>query len=194
MYLKRRSISASITDFIFSAWLGKRLQALLGRSVYLFSEQYIVKPPSTGGSEFAWHKDVEEQLAMCLSLDCCEYLTLWCALDDATAANGALWVQPGTHHEPVSVEASCMYGAAGSDGGELLEVLAGDVIVLSSRLRHRSGPNQTQAMRRAYLVQYSAGVISASGGALDSLPLSLAIPIPVQVDLDVCNRSAQPRR
>lgn len=44
--------------------------------------QYIVKPPASAKSSFAWHRDSD--WCMQDTHDCSGYLSLWCALDDMT--------------------------------------------------------------------------------------------------------------
>jgi len=83
---------------------------------------------------------------MCVSLPTTPYLTLWCALDTTTPENGALYVQRGSHNDPVSVEAACGYGGV-SEGGELIAVNAGSVVLMDARLRHRSSPNLSKNTR-----------------------------------------------
>jgi hypothetical protein len=46
--------------------------------VYFFNEHFIVKPPTDVSTEFAWHTDAEEQLALCLAEpDAFPYISMW---------------------------------------------------------------------------------------------------------------------
>jgi len=67
------------------------VEALLGPGVVLFSSCWVVKPPRTGRPA-AWHQD-----GGTWPLEPLEAVTLWVALDDADAGNGALRVVPGSH-------------------------------------------------------------------------------------------------
>ncbi|EGZ12542.1 hypothetical protein PHYSODRAFT_387633, partial [Phytophthora sojae] len=58
--------------------------------VFFFNEHYVVKPPKSH-VEFRWHRDDDEQLAMCVHRETiAPYVSAWCALDDVTEENGAL--------------------------------------------------------------------------------------------------------
>lgn len=89
--------SAVVASFIQSKQLQRLLQDCLGsQTLLLYNEQYIIKPPHSKRSSFSWHYD---------SKDCCmeqgvrysPYLSLWLAIDDMTADNGCLVVQPNSH-------------------------------------------------------------------------------------------------
>lgn len=150
VYLRSRSsqapYAAAVSGLLVSRQLLELLQAALGsRRVYLYNEQYIVKPANSGAAgAFEWHRDAwgtahpkrPEQtqrvagelqsgaasgpastcdasgLGDCNCsmghLQCCSgpgssplpaCLSLWIALDDADAANGALSVLPGSHKQ-----------------------------------------------------------------------------------------------
>lgn len=135
---------------------------LLGGDVRLFWEQAVVKPPHAR-TELPWHQDsgytptVPE-----------EYVTCWLALDDADESNGCLWVIPGSHRNGTQRHVN---GGSGpfrvghvgpADDGVPVPVRRGSVLVFSSLLMHRSGPNMTDRHRRAWIIQFcSAGARSA---------------------------------
>jgi ectoine hydroxylase-related dioxygenase (phytanoyl-CoA dioxygenase family) len=103
---------------------------------------------------FPWHQDngyafVEPQ----------QYLTIWISLNGATEANGSPWVVPGLHrlgtlqHEfvdPLGFE--CL---SEPEGAVVAEVPAGGAVVFSSLTPHLTGPNTTDAVRKAYILQYA---------------------------------------
>lgn len=60
--------------------------------------QYIIKPAHSRGSTFRWHRDSDWCSAGLAQRH--RYLSLWVALDDMSAGNGALWVVPGSHTAP----------------------------------------------------------------------------------------------
>lgn len=62
--------------------------------IYLFNEHYVVKPPDSNIT-FRWHRDADEQLQFCYDQSK-EYYSMWCPLDDVSAANGTLQVPQGT--------------------------------------------------------------------------------------------------
>jgi ectoine hydroxylase len=110
------------------------------------------------GSEFPWHQDYPYWYAFTPE-HAGEIATVIIFLDDATAANGALRVLPGSHR----------LGPAPRDPGEpsgfladparinpaneiLIEAEAGSLLFFPSLLLHRSTPNTSERQRRAVLL------------------------------------------
>jgi phytanoyl-CoA hydroxylase len=127
---------------------------LVGSDVNLYWDQAVYKKPEKP-RRFPWHQDngyvfVEPQ----------QYLTCWIALTDTTLENGCPWVlahvhRAGTllHHwvDPIGWE--CF--AEEPDGAVPTELPAGGAVVFSSLTPHLTGPNLTDAARKAYIVQYA---------------------------------------
>ena len=127
---------------------------LVGPDVNLYWDQAVYKKPEKP-RRFPWHQDngyvfVEPQ----------QYLTCWIALTDTTLENGCPWVLPGVHRagtllhhwvDPIGWE--CF----GDDprGAISTELPAGGAVVFSSLTPHLTGPNVTEAARKAYIVQYA---------------------------------------
>ncbi len=144
--------SAVLRAFTRSPLLVDLCADLLGPDVRLYWDQAVYKKPGTD-APFPWHQDngyafVEPQ----------QYLTCWVALTDATVANGCPWVVPGLHrrgtlaHRPSDTGLVCL-----SDPEEAVAVPAnrGDIVVFSSLTPHATGPNLTDGVRKAYIVQYA---------------------------------------
>ena len=126
---------------------------LVGPDVNLYWDQAVYKKPEKP-RRFPWHQDngyafVEPQ----------QYLTVWLALTDATLANGCPMVAPGFHRlgtiahtyvDPLGWE--CLRDP---DGAVAAEVPAGGAVVFSSLTPHLTGPNTTDAVRKAYILQYA---------------------------------------
>ena len=166
MHLTSRELRRVATD---ARW-GPVVLPLLGTGdARLYWEQAVAKPPQAR-TELPWHQDngytplVPE-----------EYVTCWLALDDATEDNGCLWVIPGSHRHGTQRHVNGGSGPfrVGHDGpasdGVPVPVSKGSVLVFSSLLMHRSGPNVTDRPRRSWIIQFcSAAAISAlSGKVLD---------------------------
>lgn len=147
--------------FLFSDIMADICRATLGDDAYFFWEQYVIK---AGDSEtsFAWHQDsgyVHEDHA--------PYLTCWIALDDVTEQNGSVYLLPYSRSgirsyvkhvpDPKVNDRLCYFG---SDPGVPVVVPAGSIACFSSVVIHRSGPNLTDRLRRVYVAQYSAEVIT----------------------------------
>ena len=126
---------------------------LVGPDVNLYWDQAVYKKPEKP-RRFPWHQDngyafVEPQ----------QYLTVWLALTDATLANGCPMVAPGFHRlgtiahtyvDPLGWE--CLHDP---DGAVAAEVPAGGAVVFSSLTPHLTGPNTTDEVRKAYILQYA---------------------------------------
>jgi phytanoyl-CoA hydroxylase len=126
---------------------------LIGADVNLYWDQAVYKKPEKP-RRFPWHQDngyayVEPQ----------QYLTIWVALTDATRDNGCPVVAPGFHRlgtlahryvEPLGWE--CLDDP---EGAVTAEVPAGGAVVFSSLTPHLTGPNTTDAVRKAYILQYA---------------------------------------
>ena len=155
-----------LRQVLFSELLADICRATIGEDAYLFWEQYVLKgaDPDT---KFAWHQDsgyVHE--------DHLPYVTVWIALDDVTEENGSVYLLPYSRSgirsyvkhvkHPRTNDEVCYFG---SDPGMPVIVPAGSVVVFSSLVIHRSGPNLTDKMRRVFIAQYSPEVIMKKDGS-----------------------------
>ncbi len=125
---------------------------LIGPDVRLYWDQAVYKKPGNP-QEFPFHQDngytyVEPQ----------QYLTCWVALTDTDESNGCPWVLPGWHrrgtlqHEATDLGWRCV---ASSPEAVAVPARAGDIVVFSSLTPHRTGPNQTDRVRKSYILQYA---------------------------------------
>ena len=126
---------------------------LVGPAVNLYWDQAVYKKPEKP-RRFPWHQDngytyVEPQ----------QYLTCWVALTDATLENGCPQVAPGLHrhgtlaHEFVEPLGFQCFEEPPTKA--VAEVAAGGIVVFSSLTPHLTGPNTTDAVRKAYILQYA---------------------------------------
>ncbi|KAG1701917.1 hypothetical protein DVH05_010407 [Phytophthora capsici] len=178
IYLKTRAKQLkSINDphGVFASLLFKKLptiarQLMATEDVFFFNEHYVVKPPRSH-VEFRWHRDDDEQLAMCVHRESIRpYVSAWCALDDVTKVNGALqFVSLDTLPESEEEDVENLKTHA----SEPVTVNQGDVLFFLSNVWHCSSSNGSETARRAFYAQYSGEKISA--GPNDSSPLSFAI-------------------
>lgn len=144
---------------------------LVGPDVNLYWDQAVYKKPEKP-RRFPWHQDngytfVEPQ----------QYLTVWISLTDATVGNGCPWVRPGLHRhgtlahhyvDPLGWE--CL---SDPDGAVAAPVPAGGAVVFSSLTPHLTGPNTTDAVRKAYILQYApAGAVALRGDPDAGPPLT----------------------
>lgn len=126
---------------------------IVGPDARLYWDQAVYKKPEKP-RRFPWHQDngytfVEPQA----------YLTVWVALSDATHENGCPQVAPGIHRrgtlrhtyvEPLGFECFPDF-----PDPAVAEVRAGGAVVFSSLTPHLTGPNRTDEVRKAYILQYA---------------------------------------
>ncbi len=154
---KQYEQAPGLSEYIFSELMAEVCRATIGETAFLFYDQYVVKAAEQG-IKFSWHQD-----SGYLGFSHRPYVTVWAAVDDMTEENGTAYVLPWskcgirTLVEHVRDEESGdKVGYFGSEPGVPAIVPAGSLVVFSSLTFHRSGANQTDQMRRAYVTQYSA--------------------------------------
>jgi ectoine hydroxylase-related dioxygenase (phytanoyl-CoA dioxygenase family) len=141
-----------LRGFTSSALFANLCADLIGPDARLYWDQAVYKKP---GSEapFPWHQDngyafVEPQ----------QYLTCWVALTDATEENGCPWVVPRLHRQGTLAHRYSDIGfVCLSEPDEAVPVPAsrGSIVVFSSLTPHSTGPNRTDEVRKAYIVQFA---------------------------------------
>ena len=169
-----------LSEFLFSDINRAICEKIIGPSSYLYWETFQTKWPGVS-NRFAWHQD-----SAYVPVPHDSYVTIWCALDDMTAANGALRVLPysraGTkelvEHQPID-GGPALCGYFGSDPGDLVPCPAGSIVVFSSTMLHCSDANTTDSVRRAYVVQFSPERITMPDGA----PIGFTEPFPATLSV-----------
>ncbi len=161
--------SAVLRELSASPLLADLCHDLIGPDVRLYWDQAVYKKPEYR-KPFPWHQDngytyIEPQA----------YLTCWIALSDATTDNGCPWVIPGGHLRGTIAHrlSELGYVCREEDGPEALAapVRAGGMVVFSSLMPHRTGPNVTKEVRKTYILQYAPeGALVAASGALCNDP------------------------
>ena len=148
---------------------------LVGPDVRLYWDQAVYKKPEKP-RRFPWHQDngytfVEPQ----------QYLTCWVALTDASVDNGCPQVIPGLHRR-----GTYQHRFVEPLGWEIIEshpdavaapVGKGGIVVFSSLTPHLTGPNTTDAVRKAYILQYApdgATIVTGDPAVGDPTGRSLA--------------------
>ena len=125
---------------------------LCGPTSRLYWDQAVYKKPEKP-RRFPWHQDNGYAFVVPQ-----QYLTCWIALTDATKDNGCPVVAPGLHRR-----GTLLHRYVDPLGWECLddhrdavavEARAGDIVVFSSLTPHLTGPNVTDAVRKAWIVQY----------------------------------------
>lgn len=154
--------------------LAELTTSLLGPDVDLYWNQTVFKHPE-GDKVFPWHQDDAYT-----PVDPAPYLTLWLAISDATLENGCISVLPGSHkgglrpHEPSPI-GWVGHSNEDPDQGLPVPVPAGSLVCFWSLTMHKSGPNRSKGIRKAYVIQYAAAGLkyAASGEPVpDLLPVA----------------------
>jgi phytanoyl-CoA hydroxylase len=133
----------------------------------LMQSMLIFKQPRIGG-EVVWHQD-----ASFLITEPASVIGLWFALEDATLANGCLWVAPGGHRGPLRERYVRTDGGfvterldatpwPSGDATRALEVPAGTLVVFDGHLPHASAPNRSERSRLAYTLHIVDGTAAWS--------------------------------
>jgi phytanoyl-CoA hydroxylase len=158
--------SPGLRDFALHPVFAGLCADLIGPDANLYWDQAVYKKPEKP-RRFPWHQDngyafVEPQ----------QYLTCWVALNDATADNGCPQVARGRHRngtlrhryvDPLGWE--CF---SDPDDVAVAEVGAGGIVVFSSLTPHLTGPNTTDGVRKAYILQYAPAGAEILGGDPDA--------------------------
>jgi ectoine hydroxylase-related dioxygenase (phytanoyl-CoA dioxygenase family) len=174
-FLPAYARSETVRRFLAGEVMVTLASALLGDTVYLFNEQYVIKSAERG-MRFSWHQD-----SGFIDYPHAPYLSCWIALDDVTEANGTVYLLP---YERAGTRAVVPHwrddqthdriGYAGTDPGDPVIAPAGSIACFSSTVLHRSGANTTDRMRRVYLAQYSTEpILAADRTALRHLAIPL---------------------
>jgi ectoine hydroxylase-related dioxygenase (phytanoyl-CoA dioxygenase family) len=173
--------SPVLREFCSAAPFPDLVHDLIGPNVRLYWEQAVYKKPGTE-ADFPWHQDngytfIEPQ----------QYLTCWVALTDVDESNGCPWVVPGLHrlgtlrHWMTDLGWRCLEQA---ENAVPVPAPAGSIIVFSSLTPHRTGPNRTADVRKAYIVQFAPeGAHLVRGTDADVAPCNDPIrQFPILVD------------
>ncbi|MCH2170621.1 phytanoyl-CoA dioxygenase family protein [Myxococcota bacterium] len=153
--------SAWLRDFCAGPTFCDLVHDLIGPDVRLYWDQAVYKKPGAV-DEFPWHQDngytfVRPQ----------QYLTCWIALTDATLENGCPWIAPGRHrlgtleHRMTDLGWQCLEEV---EDAEPVTARAGSIVVFSSLTPHRTGPNTSHEVRKAYIVQFAGDGAVLVGG------------------------------
>lgn len=162
-----------LASFIFSDLTEEICRATIGDNALLFWEQFVVKGTSKSAkSAFSWHQDA----GYVDGLPVPHYVNCWVALDDVSEENGTIYLLPydkaGTRERvehKVDETSGDRVGYFGDESGVPVIAPAGSIAVFSSTCFHRSGPNKTDKMRRAYALQFAEEPVHEKDGSIMGL-------------------------
>lgn len=159
--LNYRKVQDLEFDPLFLSYMQRPIFRDISRRVYgdvavaCFRAMFMNKPAGMG-TFLPWHQD------RWTFLDRDPVITLWTALDPATAANGCVQIIPGSHRSGLinpsdaagflTPEQSAKFAPQGKR--VFLELEAGEVALLHNWLLHASDVNRSEVPRRAFSVCY----------------------------------------
>lgn len=153
----------ALRPLVTGAAVGERLQVMLGVPRVMLSQCHhncvMTKSPDFS-SVTLWHQDIRYW-----SFERPELISLWLALGDESAENGALQVIPGSHRrvfshdqldaarflKPELPENQTLIGQA-----RTVELAAGDALLFHCRTFHAAGRNLTDRMKLSCVFTYHA--------------------------------------
>ena len=142
--LREHACAARLVDVI--------ADLLATEDLKLYNDQLFMKPAYHGGEQ-AWHQDSQAWLNM-FPMD---MVTAWTAIDEATVANGCLWMAVGSHRWGMIPDAARERVESLLDGDwptAPVELRPGSVSFHHSLTYHRSGANHSPRRRRGYATHY----------------------------------------
>ena len=162
-----------LASFVFGDTFEAICRATIGDDALLFWEQFVVKGTSKSTkSAFSWHQDA----GYVDGLPVPHYVNAWIALDDVSEENGTVYLLPyskaGTRdrvEHRVDEASGDRVGYFGDEIGIPVIAPAGSIAVFSSTTFHRSSPNVTDRMRRAYALQFAEAVVHEGDGSVMGL-------------------------
>lgn len=126
------------------------LAPIAGGDLWVRWDQAVSKRPGAG--EFRWHQDNGYNRLRT------EHFQCWIALTESRNRNGGLWLAPGSHRRgllPHKRVTGAQIEVQAEVGESLcIDATAGDMVVFSSLMLHRTGPNEADRTRVAYVAEY----------------------------------------
>ncbi len=150
------------TSFCRQDLIGRILRDLDCEQQLLWQTMYIFKQPHIGG-EVRWHQDASYLISQpqCVT-------GMWVALEDATLANGCLWMSPGGHRRALSeiyeVDWASRTGTLrdmeaipwpSPEQAVAVEVPVGALVIFHDHMPHYSSQNKSNRSRHAFTMHFA---------------------------------------
>jgi ectoine hydroxylase-related dioxygenase (phytanoyl-CoA dioxygenase family) len=139
-----QALSERVPELRRHFWSGPVVELakqLLGPSIRLVSNRYLVKPPRSK-ELFPWHRDNEEYAHVKAD----EGLTFWFPMVSVSRENGCLWYVAGSHLAPE--------GGRPAPAPVCVPMQRGDLAVHSLGTKHMSGSNRSSEPRAVVALEY----------------------------------------
>jgi ectoine hydroxylase-related dioxygenase (phytanoyl-CoA dioxygenase family) len=141
--------SEAIRRFIAQQRLIDFLAPVAGRDLWVRWDQSVTKRP--GAAVFRWHQDNAYNKLRT------EHFQIWVALTESHMQNGGLWLSPGSHRRGLLPHRSIdgqKEVCASVDETVCVDASVGDLVLFSSLMLHRTGPNEADRKRVAFVAEY----------------------------------------
>jgi len=154
----------SIYDLVLQPRILDYVEDILGPNFVAWASHYFCKLPADG-KKVPWHQD-----AIYWPIQPTHTVTVWLAIDDSHAGNGAMQVIPRTHREgPIAHEryesSDAVLGQQTKGVAELgtprhLELKAGQISMHADLLVHGSDPNPGPDRRCGLTIRYASAEVA----------------------------------
>jgi ectoine hydroxylase-related dioxygenase (phytanoyl-CoA dioxygenase family) len=138
--------------------------------IAIYSVKLIAKPPRMIDVVCHWHQDDAYYVKQS---DSQTRMSVWVPLQDAHERNGCLWVVPRSHLLGLQEHRTKSYGQCRLSMDEQqidlsraipVPVTAGSAVLFSALTWHGSKGNETDAVRRAFIVSYQEATVPRGNG------------------------------
>jgi phytanoyl-CoA hydroxylase len=149
------------------------VEGVVEPGIAIHSTKLVPKPPHSN-DVCHWHQDeafyFRPDDPLTLSK---KRMSVWVPLQDSHAQNGCLWVVPGSHRWGIDPYHMVETGqcrkvidreAYANEHAIALPVAAGSVVLFSAWLWHHSKNNETDRVRRAFIVSYQEATVGKGAG------------------------------
>jgi phytanoyl-CoA hydroxylase len=147
------------------------IEDLVYPGIAIYSSKVVSKLPNSD-TVCHWHQDDSYYIQ---AGESDVRMSIWVPLTDATLDNGCLWVVPGSHKQGLQPYTRKNYGTCRLALAEEqvdfdlskalpLEIEQGNMILFSAKLWHGSKGNQTNQIRRAFIVSYQEATLASGRG------------------------------
>ncbi|MGD8831643.1 MAG: phytanoyl-CoA dioxygenase family protein [Pseudomonadales bacterium] len=155
--------SRVLRDFVVNGPQVALAVQVLGPNVCFTHQQFVSKAARADPrTDVPWHQDSGYG-----RLEPPTDLTVWIAMTETNPTNGCLWVLPGSHREGLKPHGRSgpLMAAQVEAEGIPVPMQAGDALLFSGHLLHRSLPNRSAAARHALYLRYcTPDVVMVSNG------------------------------
>jgi ectoine hydroxylase-related dioxygenase (phytanoyl-CoA dioxygenase family) len=145
------------------------IEDIVKPGISIYSSKLVAKLPHTN-TVCHWHQDDAYYVSIAESKT---RMSIWVPLLDATEENGCLWIVSGSHKQGLLPHENKNYGTCRKslheeqiDLSKATPVIikAGSILLFSAMLWHSSKGNQTDTIRRAFIVSYQEASVQGGNG------------------------------